>query len=184
MWEEHPGWWAVTKKSFFTFIICSELTGQKKFSNCPKFLKHEKIFRMPQKFGHKWKLSLKASSGITGNHSIVSLTTLSTSLRWPPAPANISIHTPVFTFHSLIDSSCNIQSRHNNEISKKRVQEGCFGMNMYLQTILAIVAWCSLFYHSSCYKTSRLEVCTLTRRLTKWRNGPTNEWKVAKNCIP
>jgi hypothetical protein len=56
MWEEHSGWWAVTKKSFFNFNLL-ELTGQKKFSNCPKFLKHENIFKMPQKFGHKWKLS-------------------------------------------------------------------------------------------------------------------------------
>lgn len=33
-------------------------------------------------------------------------TTLSTSFRWPPAPAKIKIHIPVWTFHSRTDSSC------------------------------------------------------------------------------
>ncbi len=52
-----PGMVGSDKKKFFHLHNLLELTGQKKFSNCPKFLKHENIFRMPQKFGHKWKLS-------------------------------------------------------------------------------------------------------------------------------
>jgi hypothetical protein len=41
--REHLGWWAVTKKRFFLRNLL-EITGQKKFSNCPNFLKHEDIF--------------------------------------------------------------------------------------------------------------------------------------------
>ncbi len=52
-----PGMVGSDKKKFFHLHNLFELIGQKKFSNCPKFLKHENIFRMPQKFGHKWKLS-------------------------------------------------------------------------------------------------------------------------------
>ncbi len=52
-----PGMVGSDKKKFFHLHNLLELTGQKKFSNCPNFLKHENIFRMPQKFGHKWKLS-------------------------------------------------------------------------------------------------------------------------------
>lgn len=36
----------------------------------------------------------------------VSLTTLSTSLRWPPEPAKMSTTTLVFMFHRRTDSSC------------------------------------------------------------------------------
>jgi hypothetical protein len=50
--REHPGRWAVTKKKFFHLQNQLEILGQNKFSNCPKFVKHEDIFRMPQKFGH------------------------------------------------------------------------------------------------------------------------------------
>jgi hypothetical protein len=50
--REHPGWWVVTKKKIHLQNLL-EILGQNKFSNYPKFLKHEDIFRMPQKFGHK-----------------------------------------------------------------------------------------------------------------------------------
>jgi len=36
------------------------------------------------------------------------LTTLKTSLRCPPAPANIKMHIPVWTFHRRTDSSWSI----------------------------------------------------------------------------
>ncbi len=54
--EKAPGMVGSDKKTFWPCKLL-EITGQNKFSNCPNFLKHEDIFRMPQKFRLKWKLS-------------------------------------------------------------------------------------------------------------------------------
>jgi len=55
--ERAPGMVGSDKKTFSHLCNLLEITGQNKFSNCPNFLKHENIFRMPQKFRLKWKLS-------------------------------------------------------------------------------------------------------------------------------
>jgi hypothetical protein len=54
--ERAPGMVGGDKKTFFHLRNLLKITRQNKFSNCPNFLKHEDIFRKPQKFGLKWKL--------------------------------------------------------------------------------------------------------------------------------
>jgi hypothetical protein len=54
--REHLAWWAVTKEVFPPSSSARNYWA-KKFSNCPNFLKHKDIFRMPKLFGQKSKIS-------------------------------------------------------------------------------------------------------------------------------